>query len=139
MINLGSSVVYNALISISVSGLYSSYIIAAILLLYRRVQKDFVQPDASAMPFLTEADGEGRRQLIWGPWHVPGVFGVVNNAFACLFMFVVWFFAFWPPSTPTVASNMNFAILMTGGLVIFSIVYYFLWARRQYKGPRMEV
>ncbi|KAK2616281.1 hypothetical protein QQS21_000715 [Conoideocrella luteorostrata] len=74
IINIGSTEVYNALVSLSISGLYSSYLIAASLLLYRRCGKGFKLPDPSALPALANtADGEGRT-LAWGPWHIPGIF-----------------------------------------------------------------
>lgn len=34
---------------------------------------------------------------------------------------------------------MNYSVLMTGSVVIFAIVYYVVWARKEYKGPIMEV
>lgn len=111
---------------------------AASLLLYRRIGKGFKNPDPSALPVLN-ALADGQYELVWGPWHVPGMFGIINNAFACAFMALVWFFSFWPPSTPTLPDNMNFAVAMTGGVLVFSIIYYFLWARRVFKGPVREV
>ena len=97
-------------------------------------------PDPSALPALadTTAAGDGQ-ELAWGPWHVPGIFGIINNIFAVCFMTFVWFFALWPPQTPVDAATMNYASLMTGGVTIFSIVYYWLWAHKEYKGPRVEV
>jgi hypothetical protein len=56
-----------------------------------------------------------------------------------MFMLIIWFFSFWPPQTPADASTMNYASLMTGGVALFSVVYYMLWAKREYKGPHMEV
>ncbi|KAG9250109.1 amino acid/polyamine transporter I [Emericellopsis atlantica] len=139
LINIGSAVVYNAIISVAVSGLYSSYLITGALLLYRRCGRGFKMPDPSVLPALADtAAGEGQA-LAWGPWHIPGVLGIVNNAFACCFMVIVWFFSFWPPQTPVAPDSMNYASLMTGGVALFSVVYYFFWAKREYKGPVMEV
>ncbi|KAI6782512.1 amino acid polyamine transporter I [Emericellopsis cladophorae] len=139
LINIGSAVVYNAIISVAVSGLYSSYLITGALLLYRRCGRGFKMPDPSVLPALADtAAGEGQ-ELAWGPWHIPGVLGIVNNAFACCFMVIVWFFSFWPPQTPVAPDSMNYASLMTGGVALFSVVYYFFWAKREYKGPVMEV
>ncbi|OAQ97744.1 hypothetical protein LLEC1_00414 [Akanthomyces lecanii] len=136
-LNIGSTVVYNALVSLSISGLYSSYLIAAALLLYRRCTNGFTLPDASAQPALANADNaEG---LVWGPWHVPGIFGIVNNSVACAYLLTMWFFSFWPPAPKTDAKDMNFSVLMTGAVVIFSVVYYLVWARKDYKGPIREI
>jgi choline transport protein len=76
--------------------------------------------------------------LVWGPWHIPGIFGIANNAFACIYMTVILFFSFWPPATPVVAATMNYSSLMLGAVVIFSIGYYVLYARNEYQGPLLE-
>ena len=34
---------------------------------------------------------------------------------------------------------MNFSVLMTGSVVLFSVVYYWVWARRVYRGPVVEI
>lgn len=138
MINIGSTVVYSALTSIAVSGLYSSYLMAASLLLYRRVGRGFKLPSPSVFPALAVREASADQSLAWGPWHVPGVFGVINNTFACAFMVVIWFFSFWPPAVNPDAASMNFSVLMTGGVIIFSTVYYVIWAKREYQGPVVE-
>ncbi|EQK99679.1 amino acid/polyamine transporter I [Ophiocordyceps sinensis CO18] len=122
LINLGSTVVYNALVSVAISGLYSSYLISASLLLYRRCGKGIKNPDPRIHSVLTCIDGESG--LAWGPWHLPGVYGIANNTFACIFMIIIWFFSFWPPAKPTSAATMNLSVVMTGSVVIFSAVYY---------------
>ena len=77
-------------------------------------------------------------QLVWGPWRLPGVLGLVNNIYACLYTIFVLFWSFWPPETPATAENMNYSVLMTGTVLIFSLVYYYIWGKRQYAGPLVE-
>ncbi|POR39144.1 hypothetical protein TPAR_00655 [Tolypocladium paradoxum] len=139
LIDIGSSVAYNALVSVAISGLYSSYLIVAGLLLYRRCTKGFKLPDPSALPALADTAGRAGQELIWGPWHIPGVFGIINNSFACIYLIFIWFFSFWPPATPVEASTMNFSVLMTGAVIAFSILYYLARANREYKGPIVEI
>ncbi|SCB64310.1 unnamed protein product [Fusarium graminearum] len=129
LINLGSSVVYNAIISVAISGLYASYFVPAILLLYRRCDKDYK---------IRNITGDGQ-VLEWGPWHLKGMFGIANNVFACMFIFIVWFFSLWPPQTPVDAASMNYAPLMTGGVAILATIYYFLFANKVYVGPKVEI
>ena len=81
----------------------------------------------------------GDEKFRWGPWHLPGLWGDVNNAIACGYLTVVVFFSFWPTVQPVTAENMNYAVLVTGAIVIFSLVYYLVWARRVYMGPVVEV
>ena len=33
---------------------------------------------------------------------------------------------------------MNYSVLMTFAVIAFSIVYYFIWGKKQYKGPLVE-
>jgi choline transport protein len=112
--------------------------VAACVLLYRRVGKGFKDPDPSAKPCLAEGP-DGEVSIAWGPWHLPGMFGVINNILAIMFLIIVWFFAFWPPMAETTGENMNWAVLMTGSIMLFSTAYYFLRANKQYQGPIFEV
>ena len=34
---------------------------------------------------------------------------------------------------------MNYSVLVTGFVVLFSVVYYLLYARKVYKGPLVEI
>lgn len=52
---------------------------------------------------------------------------------------MVVFFSFWPTERPVTAENMNYAVLVTAAIVIFSLVYYHVWAKRVYTGPVIEV
>ena len=93
-------------------------------------------PNLSALPALANTTGA---ELIWGPWHIKGVLGMLNNAFACVYLVIILFFSFWPPATPLVASTMNYSSLVTGAVAIFSVVYYFVWGKKYYQGPIIEV
>jgi choline transport protein len=93
-------------------------------------------PDPSAFPALANTTGA---ELEWGPWRIPGVWGIMNNAFACVYLTFILFFSFWPPATPVVPSTMNYSSLVTGTVVLFSVVYYFVWAKKDYKGPIVEI
>ncbi|KAG8413524.1 hypothetical protein J3459_015269 [Metarhizium acridum] len=135
LINIGSQVAYNALVSLSISSLYSSYLIAAGLLLYRRCTTGFSMPDPSSLPALAETTG---KELVWGPWHLPGIGGIINNVITCVYLSIILFFSFWPPSSEVTPETMNFSVLITGSLVLFSIVYYLVWAKKDYKGPLLE-
>ena len=134
LIILGSSVAFNDLVSLSVSSLQSSYLVAISLLLYRRYTGAILPSSSSVGSYMV-----GDVKMRWGPWHIPGYWGIVNNAFACAYLTVVVFFSFWPTVRPVTAENMNYAVLVTGAIVIFSLVYYLVWARRVYTGPVIEV
>ncbi|OAA39932.1 Amino acid/polyamine transporter I [Cordyceps fumosorosea ARSEF 2679] len=136
LINLGSATALNAVISLSISCLYLSYFICAALLLYRRTTSGFVMPGAAEMPALANTTGA---ELVWGPWHLPGALGIVNNAISCVYLIVIFFFSFWPGMMDPTAANMNWAAAVTGFILIFSILYYVFWARKEYEGPIVEI
>ncbi|KAF4494548.1 hypothetical protein FAGAP_9309 [Fusarium agapanthi] len=135
LINIGSPVAFQNVTSLSISCLYSSYLIAAGLLLYRRLTKGFALPGASDLPALANTTGA---ELVWGPFHLKGAFGIANNIFAMCYLIVVGFFSFWPPMVDPTVDMMNYSVVVTGGLVIFSVIYYFAWARKEYNGPIVE-
>jgi choline transport protein len=135
-INLGSTVAFNDAISVTVASLNSLYLIASSLLLYRRCRGDIkLGTDSDSSDELVNTAGG---QLVWGPWRIPGILGIVVNAFACSYLVIILFFSFWPPATPVTAASMNFSSLVTGAVVILGVVYYAIWGRKVYTGPVIE-
>ena len=130
LINIGSSIAFNDVISLTVSGLFSSYLVCCGLLLWRRCTGGICG---------SSRDAAEKTGLRWGPFHVPGLWGIANNAVACAFMVIVIFFSFWPPATPTTAVSMNYSVLVFGAIILFSIGYYLTLAHRTYIGPLVEV
>lgn len=131
LINIGSTKVFNDLLSLQLEALFASYLVAVALLLYHRTRGNIYerrQLRYSAM----------RNTLSWGPWRVPGILGILNNICACLYLIIVCFFSFWPASSSPTPINMNYSSLVTGTVVIFSTFYYLLRARRTYQGPIVE-
>lgn len=136
LINIGSPVAFMNVTSLSISCLYGSYLIAAVLLLYRRTTKGFAMPGSSDLPALANTTGT---ELVWGSFRLPGAFGIANNVFAICYLVVIGFFSFWPPMLDPVPDMMNYSVVVTGFVVIFSVVYYFVWARKDYNGPVVEM
>ncbi|GAM43388.1 hypothetical protein TCE0_050f18159 [Talaromyces pinophilus] len=99
--------------------------------------------NASTPISVTAADEQGRitfapTQLVWGPWHIPGLLGIINNAYACIYMVFVIFWSVWPPATPVAADTMNYSVVVTGGVIILSIVWYWIRGHKEYKGPLVD-
>ena len=130
MISIGSSVAFNNVISLTISGLYSSYLICCVLLLWRRCTGGVGG---------TSRDPVGKLGMQWGPFRVPGLLGIAINVVACVFMIVIIFFSFWPPATPTTAESMNYSVLVFGAVVLFSLAYYVTIAHKTYVGPLVEL
>jgi choline transport protein len=130
LVNIGSSTAFNGIVSISIAGLFSSYLLVSALLLYRRCSGAIAPADQAASP---------DAQLVWGPWRIPGVLGMANNLFACIYLTFVFIFSFWPSFSEVTPQTMNYSILVTGFVAIFSTLYYIFWARKTYDGPIVEV
>lgn len=127
LINIGSSTAFNAIISLTIAGLYGSYLVCCSLLFWRRCTGGISLP------------GEGSGTLTWGPWRLRGWFGIAVNAFACVYMVIIIFFSFWPPFIQPDKETMNYSVVVTGAVLIFSVIYYLLRARKVYTGPVVEV
>ena len=139
LINLGSSTVLNDVLSLTIAGFYGTYFAATSLLLWRRFTGAIQDPTPGIQSARTIDSTSGEFMLVWGPFRLPGVWGILNNIFGCAYLIVIWFFSFWPPTSPTSPSTMNYSSLVAGFVVLFSIVYYFVRGRRVYSGPIVEI
>lgn len=135
LIVLGSSTAFNDIVSLSVVGLFASYLMVAGLLFWRRIRGD-IKPYDNTETALTNLPGA---QLMWGPWRVPGILGILINGFGIVYMLIIFFFSMWPPGNHPTASAMNYSSLMLGGTMLFSVIYYVLRAKNVYTGPVIEV
>ncbi|KAJ5092069.1 hypothetical protein NUU61_006939 [Penicillium alfredii] len=181
LIYIGSKTAFNDVISLTVTGFYSSYFLPSAFLLYHRIRGHILPhetcsshypPAATAdeeipsahMPQKTPAEkvsgpvpvqasqsdrdpqstsrppelDVAQAPLIWGPWRVPGILGTINNMYACVYMLFVIFWSVWPPATPVDYTTMNYSIVVTGGVLILSAVWYFVRARKEYSGPLID-
>ncbi|KAI1137559.1 amino acid transporter [Hypoxylon sp. FL0543] len=133
LVNIGDATAFNGVISISTAGLFGSYLVAASLLLYRRVTGGIRV--ATEDDVLTNTVGSS---LTWGPWRLRGALGIANNVFSCIYLVFIFFFSFWPPSLEVTPQTMNYAVLVFGAVILFSMLYYAIWARKVYNGPIIE-
>lgn len=184
LIYIGSTTAFNDVISLTVTGFYSTYFLPGAFLLYHRTKGNILPhgtmldglPDtATSAPTSTQekdaalarpkdapaADVPGpatsperaipedkttrpmefeiaQAPLIWGPWKLPGILGTINNAYACVYMLFVIFWSVWPPATPVDYATMNYSIVVTGGVLILSGIWYFARARKEYHGPLID-
>ncbi|KAF2133080.1 amino acid transporter [Dothidotthia symphoricarpi CBS 119687] len=139
LVNLGSTSAFNGVISVSIAGLFSSYLLTSCLLLYRRCTGAILPSSGAHDLGVPSTTDDGMIRAMWGPWKVPGVLGIANNAFACIYLLFVFFFSFWPSYKEVTPATMNWSILVTGIIAIFSTVYYLVWARKSYHGPVIDI
>lgn len=135
LIVLGSSTASNDIVSLSVVGLFGSYSLVAVLLLWRRLRGD-IELYPSSGDGLTNLPG---KEPTWGPWRVPGVLGIMTNSFAIVYLIIVFFFSLWPPVNRPTAATMNYGSLMFGGTMVFSVLYDLFRARNVHTGPVIQV
>lgn len=134
LIIIGSATAFNDIISLVLAGLFSSYFIAAALLLYHRINNN-IKTSSEGISDAISSPG----QLTWGPWKIKGAWGIANNIFACIFLVIITFFSFFPPTAEITPATMNYSVLVFGSVVIFSIFYYVLYAQKFYTGPVVEI
>ncbi|KAK5136332.1 hypothetical protein LTR08_003705 [Meristemomyces frigidus] len=113
LINLGSSVAFNAIVSLTVGAILSSYIISISCVALRKIRK---QP------------------LPYARWSL-GRAGLPCNIISVMFLLLVYVFAFFPLGAPVSLETMNWSVLLYGAVVIFSLVYFAVYGRHAYQGP----
>ncbi|KAI4275921.1 MAG: hypothetical protein LQ337_002836 [Flavoplaca oasis] len=133
IINIGSATAFNIILSIGISSLYSSYTITEALLLWRRVRGDIRKPSEMA-GYTWQAN-----ELVWGPFHIPGVLGIALNAWAVCYGTIVIIFCFFPSEVSPDAAHMNWACLITAVVIFFAVAYYLVYAKKVYQGPVVEI
>ncbi|KAF2030742.1 amino acid transporter [Setomelanomma holmii] len=114
LINIGSDVAFNAIISLNVVALMITYVVSIGAVLYRRIKHPELLPTC---------------QWSLGHWGVPvNVCGVLYASYA-------FFWCFWPEGTPVEATTFNWAVVMFAGVALLSLVDYVIRGRHHYKGP----
>jgi hypothetical protein len=97
LINIGSPVALDDILSMAISSIYLTYLMASVLLLHRRIKGDISPYNDN----LNESDivNVPRARLVWGPFHCNGLLGKIANAFAIVYITMVVFLSFWPSAS----------------------------------------
>lgn len=119
LIYIGSPVAFYAITSLSTVSLLMCYTLSIGSVLYRRIYLPETMPPAQF--------SLGKRG------------GIICNSLAVVFGIWSFFWCFWPSSVPVTASGFNWASVIFGIVVIFSLGYYVVTARHKYVGPVTEV
>jgi choline transport protein len=116
LINIVSTVAFNAIVSLTIAGLFSSYLIPIILIAQKRASSEEVK---------------------WGPWKL-GKLGFAINIFSICFLAVSIVFSFFPPGIPVTLVSMNWSVVVFGGTVLLGWVFYMVQGNKNYNGPIVE-
>jgi choline transport protein len=138
LINLGSPTALNDVLSLVLEGLFSSYLMALSLLLYRRLRGEISEAQDTYGIAVANDTAKGIRYT-WGPFRLKGALGIANNILAIVYSGIIIFFGFWPPTAQVSTADMNYSVLVLGVVTIGSMVYYFGWAQKWFQGPIVEV
>jgi len=117
LLDLASPIAANAIFSLTAMALDLSYIIPIAL---RRLYQN--HPEVMFKP---------------GPFYMgDGLLGLLCNTTCIIWTLFVTVIFSLPTILPVTAQNMNYASVITVGVVILSFVWYALGAHRYYEGPR---
>jgi len=113
LLNLGSSVALNAMVSLTISSLISSYILSVGCIFVKRLR-------GHPLP---------QAQFSLDRWGLP------VNFIALVFLIAFFISCFFPIATPFTPQTMNWNATMFGGITIFSTIYYIVYGRFHYTPP----
>ena len=119
LINLFSSVAFEAIISLNVAALMFTYAVSIACVLYRRVFHPELLPHAR--------------------WSLGKCSGSIINGIGLLYVLFAMFWSFWPPETPVTLKTFNWNVLIFTAVIFLSLIMYYVQGRRVYSGPVTSV
>lgn len=114
LINVGSDVAFNAIISLNLVSLMLSYMMSIGCVLYRRIYQPELLPHAR--------------------WSL-GRYGTAINAAGFTYSSYAFFWCFWPNETPVTLENFNWSVVMFFAILFFCAVDWFIRGRKKFSGP----
>ena len=121
LINIGSTAAFNAILSVTVAGFMTSYMVPIALILHKRLRNDPIKD-----------------KLNWGPWYMGPVLGPITNVVGLIYVVIALFFSFFPSTATVTLVTVNWSCVIFGGTIIFSIMYYIVYGRYAYKWPVVD-
>jgi choline transport protein len=113
LVNIGSTVAFNQILSLGIASLLSSYLISICCIIWRRL---------THQPLLERAYNLGK-------------LGLPINLAAIAFLVLTLVMSFFPGMAHPTTQTMNWSCLAYGATLIIGTVYYVIWARHVYDGP----
>jgi len=117
LLQVASTTALSAMLAITTSSLYISYVIPIALLVRKRIYKE---------------------HIAFGPWTL-GRWGMAINLFAIVFAVFTCIFVPFPPILPVTADNMNYAGPVFIALIILLLIDWLLRGRVNFTGPLKEL
>ncbi|OAQ85066.1 amino acid transporter [Purpureocillium lilacinum] len=117
LINIGSTVAFNAMLSLSTVALMATYVVSVGCVTAKRLR------------------GEPLPRCRWS----LGRYGLPINIAAMVYSCWSFFWSFWPNGRNVTAETFNWACVIFVGLMGLSSIVYFVKARHVYEGPVVKV
>jgi amino acid transporter len=114
LIYLGNSTAFNAILSMSILGMYASYLLPIVyMVVYGR---------------------KNLRRDQYGPFKM-GKLGLSTNMVAICWLALAIVFSTFPGVQPVTAENMNYSVVVMVGWLAFGAAFFVLFGRKYYKVP----
>ncbi|KAG7004718.1 hypothetical protein G7Y79_00024g056680 [Physcia stellaris] len=113
LLNLGSAAALNAIASLTMSALLSSYLLSIGCFISKRLRGEPLPPSRFSL----------------GKW------GMAINVIAICFLLSFFMFCFFPTAKGPTPETMNWNIAMFGGITLFATFYYIIIGHKQYRPP----
>lgn len=118
LINIGSTTAFNAIASVMIAALFTTYILSIAAFIRARLQPGGVPRSRFSL----------------------GKLGLPINIFSVAYLCFAIIFTFFPPAVIGLSPvSMNWSIVVFGFVVIFAIVQYLVHGRRIYQAPVTQV
>lgn len=117
LINIGSTAAFNAIASVMIAALFTTYILSIGAFIRARLQPGGIPPSRFSL----------------------GKLGLPINVFSVAYLCFAIIFTFFPTAADPTPINMNWSILVFGAVVIFAIIQYFVHGSRIYQAPVTQV
>ena len=113
LINIGSTLAFNIIVSLSLLGLLSTYMLSIGCVLLKRIKGEPLPP---------------------ARWSL-GRLGLPINAFAFLYSAFIIIFSCFPTNLPIDLSTANWAPLVWVAVILISVVFYVVYGKKHYTAP----
>jgi amino acid transporter len=117
LINIGSTAAFNAVASVMIAALFTTYILSILAFIRARFQPGGIRRSRFSL----------------------GKFGLAINVFSVAYLCFAIIFTFFPTTYNPTPVSMNWSILVFGVVVGFAIIQYFVHGRRIYEAPVTQV
>ncbi|CEI66168.1 hypothetical protein FVEN_g4431 [Fusarium venenatum] len=118
-IYLGNTTAFNAILSMAIIGMYSSYAFPIIAMLFSRKRLQSVNA--------------------FGPFRLGRVAGPMLNVISLIWIIVVVVFSAFPSVMPVTAQNMNYSTVVMAGWILLGGLYYVIWGKKKYQVPNVDM